>query len=48
MASLFRIFSEYLEFNDEMWLDILKQIVLPLLEDISLAVEIPNKPQAPE
>jgi hypothetical protein len=31
------------DFTLEFWREILSQIVLPLLEDIHLAVEIPNK-----
>ena len=41
---LFRIMNDYdQDFNLEFWKDILNQILLPLLEDIHLAVEIPNK-----
>jgi hypothetical protein len=40
----FKVFNEYgTEFSLDFWKEILSQIVLPLLEDIHLAVEIPNK-----
>jgi hypothetical protein len=40
----FKIFHNYsADFSIEFWREILNQIVLPLLEDIHLAVEIPNK-----
>lgn len=40
----FKVFNEYgVDFSLEFWKEILSQIVLPLLEDIHLAVEIPNK-----
>ena len=43
-AVLFKIFNEYRQdFYLEFWREILNQIILPLLEDIHLAVEIPNK-----
>lgn len=43
----FKILNEYsnggVPFTVEFWQEILGQIILPLLEDIHLAVEIPNK-----
>ena len=43
-AVLVKIFNEYRhDFYLEFWREILNQIILPLLEDIHLAVEIPNK-----
>lgn len=40
----FRVFNHYgSDFTLDFWKEILTQIVLPLLEDIHLAVEIPNK-----
>jgi hypothetical protein len=40
----FKILNHYTsDFDIEFWREILNQIVLPLLEDINLAVEIPNK-----
>jgi hypothetical protein len=40
----FKVFNQYgSEFSFDFWKEILNQIVLPLLEDIHLAVEIPNK-----
>lgn len=43
-ALFFKILNRYSsEFSLEFWREILSQIVLPLLEDIHLAVEIPNK-----
>ena len=41
---LFKIFNDYNhDFTLDFWKEILNQIILPLLEDIHLAVEIPNK-----
>jgi hypothetical protein len=41
---LFKIFNDYnTDFTLDFWREILSQIILPLLEDIHLAVEIPNK-----
>lgn len=41
---LFKIFNDNTtEFSLEFWKEILNQIILPLLEDIHLAVEIPSK-----
>jgi len=41
---LFRIMNDFnQDFNLEFWKEILNQIILPLLEDIHLAVEIPSK-----
>lgn len=43
-AVFFKIFNEYSNsYSEEFWKELLSQIVLPLLEDILLAVEIPNK-----
>lgn len=43
-ALFFKILNVYsADFNLEFWREIMNQIVLPLLEDIHLAVEIPNK-----
>ena len=40
----FKIFNDYSsDFTEEFWKEVLHQIVLPVLEDIHLAVEIPNK-----
>jgi len=41
---LFSILNDYnQDFTLDFWKEILNQIILPLLEDIHLAVEIPNK-----
>lgn len=43
-AVFFKIFNDYnTDFTLDFWKEILSQIILPLLEDIHLAVEIPNK-----
>lgn len=43
-ALFFKILNRYsADFSIDFWRDILNQIILPLLEDIHLAVEIPNK-----
>jgi hypothetical protein len=43
-ALFFKILNVYSgDFTLEFWREIMNQIVLPLLEDIHLAVEIPNK-----
>lgn len=43
-ALFFKILNSYsADFNLDFWREIMNQIVLPLLEDIHLAVEIPNK-----
>jgi hypothetical protein len=40
----FKMINDYQsDFDQEFWTEILNQIFLPLLEDIHLAVEIPNK-----
>lgn len=39
-----KIFNEYsVDFTLDFWRDVLSQVILPMLEDIHLAVEIPNK-----
>jgi hypothetical protein len=43
-ALFFKLLNRYgHEFSLEFWREIFHQIILPLLEDIHLAVEIPNK-----
>jgi DNA mismatch repair protein MutH len=43
-ALFFKILNSYsTDFNLDFWREIMNQIVLPLLEDIHLAVEIPSK-----
>lgn len=43
-ALFFKVLNSYSgDFSLEFWRELLQQIVLPLMEDIHLAVEIPNK-----